>query len=369
MKKYGRFCNGEICMANKDDPCTYQESLEKISQLRQSIYSHTMNIRDFYVDKQFKNMNSELKKLYDENKKLIKEEKYLTFPPAGCSLPFFAYGIFKPNQLAYPRIKDYVLCEPIKCSVKHALYERDGIPFVSEKDKSHKTQGYVIYFKEDYSELAYDIIRKTESAKFYRWETIDSEYGDVNILFGRNPSRSTPSLVENESYDGRKDVFFTHAMNLISQEMKDYEYDDDFENFFKLQRNYLLLWTCIERYTSLKYGENTKTFNNHKLAQETIFKDSLKYYVKKSNEKRKIFDSQTLNDVKLDPENPIKSIDYYYTMRSNVVHRGKSVSDIDEKKLRKSLVELLNIFQCVLKETFKDITFATVDIEVGEKEK
>lgn len=358
-----------VCMADKDEPCTYQETLEKTDQLKEDIYNHAINVQEFYENSDFEGMYNELGKLNGKNIKLRKEEGYLTFPPAGCSLPFFAYGIFKPDQLAFSRIKDYVIGEPKKCSVKYALYERDGIPFVCKQNTKHKTQGYIIYFKENCSELAYDLIRKTESAKFYRWETTNTDYGEVNILFGRKPSKSNPVLVEKGMYNGSNDVFFRHALNLISEEMKDYEYSDGFCNFFKLQRNYLLLWTCIERYTSLKYGENAKTYNNHKLAEEKIFKDSLKSYVKNPTEGRKIFDSQSLDYVKLDTEKPSKSIDYYYTMRSNVVHRGKSVSDIDEEKLRKSLVELLNIFQCVLKDTFNDIPLATVDIEVGEKEK
>lgn len=355
-------------MKNKDEPCTYQESLEKINQLKEGIYNHAVKIQDYYENNEFNKMNAELNNLCGKNRKLVKEKKYLGFPPADCSLPFFAYGVFKPGQLAYSRIKDYIIGEPKKCSVKHTLYERDGIPFVCEKNTKNETHGYLIYFKENFREKAYDLIRKTESAKFYRWETTESDFGDVNILFGKTPSRSNPSLVKGGKYDGAKDVFFTKAMNLIAKDMKNYEIESDFENFFKLQRNYLLLWTCIERYTSLKYGENSKSYNNHKLADEKIFKDSLKHYVKKPIEERKIFDSQSLDYVRLDPENPIKSIDYYYTMRSNVVHRGKSVSDIDEERLRKSLVELLNIFQCVLKSTFNNIQFATVDIKVGEKE-
>jgi len=352
-------------MDNKKGPVTYQESLKKKDQLREGIYNHSINIQDYYENENIKEFKNELNDLIEKNIELRKEEGYLKFPLAGCSLPFFAYGVFKPGQLAYSRIKDFVDGKPIRCSVEHTLYERDGIPFASENDTNSKTEGYVIHFKEDCRELAYDMIRKTESAKFYRWKTTETKFGEVNILFGKKPSRSTPSQVKGGSYNGSEDVFFTKAMNLISSEMKKYKYDSSFGNFFKLQRNYLLLWTCIERYTSLKYGENSKRFNNHKLAEEKIFEDSLKYYVK---DVRKIFNSQTLEYDKLDPENPFKSIDYYYTMRSNVAHRGKSVSDIDEEKLRKSLVELINIFQCVLKDTFNNISFATVDINVGEKQ-
>ncbi|WP_298523418.1 hypothetical protein [uncultured Methanobrevibacter sp.] len=82
----------------------------------------------------------------------------------------------------------------------------------------------------------------------------------------------------------------------------------------------------------------------------SIFADSLKHYLKEQNEVQKIFNSQTLEFDKLNSDIPFKSINYYYTIRSNGVHRGKNVSDVDEKRLRTEL-DLLNISQCVLYDT------------------
>ena len=66
-----------------------------------------------------------------------------------------------------------------------------------------------------------------------------------------------------------------------------------------------------------------------------------------------MFNTTDLSKYTLDPNNPVKSIDYYYQVRSNAVHRGKAVArDFDTVKL--SLKELLAIFRDILNEAFKE---------------
>lgn len=303
--------------------------------------------------------------------KLKKENKYLGFPE-DCSLPFFAYGIFKPGQLAYSRIREYCIEDELKSArAPHELYERDGIPFICKKESENKTCGYLIKFNENDSKNAYEIIRKTESPTFYEWGTCHINDEKCNILFGINTDKSRPRRNHDNSYNGYWDPFFKNALNIIANEMKDYKKTrpmDPVENLLKLQRNYMLLWASIERYTSLKYGENSKRYNNEQLAGELAFQNALKEYVNDYDD-RIVFDSQSHNEIHLNPKNPVDSIEYYYTMRSNIVHRGKSVIPTDEKFLRKSLVELLSIFQHVLKNTFENLNFIKVPIDVGENEK
>ena len=55
----------------------------------------------------------------------------------------------------------------------------------------------------------------------------------------------------------------------------------------------------------------------------------------------------------LDANDPSKAIDYYQIW-SNLVHRGKGVSD-DYKRMEKSLRELLSIFKETLDAAFKVI--------------
>ena len=57
---------------------------------------------------------------------------------------------------------------------------------------------------------------------------------------------------------------------------------------------------------------------------------------------------------RLDLNEPEFCMNFYYTIRCNVVHRGKS-SYNDERLLKRSLQDLLNIFKDVLADTFKEI--------------
>lgn len=313
-------------------------------------------------------IKNEFKKIYDNLKELKEEEKFLNRPEDNIDLPFFAYGMFKPNQLAFPKIKDYV-SDYSKEETNRKLFARDGIPFLDDKKSSEegvKTRGFKIEFKDGDVEDAYDVIRKFEPKKYYKWEKIDVKSGGKAwALVGRHPSRSHPREIEGGTYDGTYDIYFTSVPKLITDDMKCYEPSIDIKVFLKLLRNYMLLWAAIERFLSLKYGEGVKTQNNKKLANEPVFSNSLKKYV---SEKRKVFRTDNLEPVKLNPNNSKNSIDYYYTVRSNVVHRGKIVNDIDERTLRKSLLELLNIFQDVLEDSFKEVKFQDrLSVDIGEK--
>lgn len=319
----------------------------------------------------YKKMKLKCNKLCEKRSELSKLDNCLGFPD-DCSLSFFAYGIFKPGQVSFSRLKPYVdyIIEDEDSYIDYTLYERDGIPIVFEEDQKHKTYGTIIKFKQKDSKKAYDIIRKIESKTFYKWskKPVDIKGIPVNMLFGKKQKHSNPVHVS-DSYDGINDVFFKEAIALIASDMQKYEIGDaGFRNFFQLQRNYMLLWAAIERYNSLKYGENPKMENNIKLANEKSFKEALKLVVKKEVDKDKlriVFNSGSLNPAYLDSDDAESSIRYYYTMRSNVVHRGKSVVPIDEENLRKSLLELLMIFQFVLKDTFKKYQIKKINYEIS----
>ena len=127
------------------------------------------------------------------------------------NLPFFAYGIFKPGQIAYSKIKE-LIDDKEKTSINYPMKHRDGVPILLGKENSgYKTIGYVFHFKDN--EEAYKIIRQTISNKLYRWGKIKIGTENVNVLFGFKPCRGSNDI-KNEfdrmNYDvnGRKDFSF-----------------------------------------------------------------------------------------------------------------------------------------------------------------
>ncbi len=113
---------------------------------------------------------------------------------------------------------------------------------------------------------------------------------------------------------------------------------------------YTLLWTSLERYAGLRYhlGKEVKQ-KVRKIANEAAFAKSLRRHVKA---RREVYSIQKPSDkFRLDPDDPEKSINYYYQVRCNTVHRGKAVVR-DYDIVRDSLEELLNIFKDMLEEAW-----------------
>ena len=120
---------------------------------------------------------------------------------------------------------------------------------------------------------------------------------------------------------------------------------------------YLLLWSSIERYLSLRHRLDAKvTAKINHLAEDRAFAESLQQHVKGKNNKRTIHRADRPQDkYVLDRTEPKKSAEYYYQVRSNVTHRGKSgASDRDYEILEWSLRELLAIFRDMLKVAQED---------------
>lgn len=50
--------------------------------------------------------------------------------PQHTNWPFFAYGFFKPNELAYNQIRKYCEGQAKEAYVYGRFYEKDGVPIL-----------------------------------------------------------------------------------------------------------------------------------------------------------------------------------------------------------------------------------------------
>lgn len=269
-------------------------------------------------------------------------------------LPFFAYGLFKPGQLGFLRLQMFVQHIEPDCVLNGTLRERDGLPIIDKEGRDEVT-GSVLIFENQKTREAYESINEIEPSNHYRWEVANVRTGqgreEANVLFGRSPKRGSAPLKESE-WDGRKDPFFTSALVVVQETLEQNKtFEGDLKRLFRLQMAYLLLWSAIERYASLRYhlgGEVSRKVS--KMANEKAFGESLKVHVSKE---REIYRADKPRDKELlDSSDPGKSLDYYYQVRSNATHRGKAaIRDFDTLKC--SLKELHAIFCDVLNEAFK----------------
>ena len=162
--------------------------------------------------------------------------------------------------------------------------------------------------------------------------------------------------------DGWNDPLFTDALDVVEKTLLENSKKSalDMEAFFSLQMAYLLLWSSIERYVSLRYNLGDKVVDKiSKLASESAFAESLCKYVKTPREVFRI-DRPAQKEI-LNPDAPDKALRYYYQVRSNITHRGKSTLYNDFKMLQDSLKELLLIFRNVLQKAEKDAQYVLTD--------
>ena len=278
--------------------------------------------------------------------------------PDNINLPFFGYGIFKPGQIAYSKIKNLVI-DQNNSEINHQMMLRDGVPILIEEEKNeYTTKGVILNFS-GYEEEAYEIISNTLVRKLYKWDTIKINGNEVNVLFGVNPKNGGEIIkIDDEEiykcdFNGRTDPYFNKALDLVGDDLDKDIYHHE-EGFFELQMKYMLLWSAIDRYTSIKYNLKSKGANNHKFANEDKFKQGLKTVANdgKKHYHRDIFSSEDLQMHHFDANDSEETIKYYYTLRCNIVHRGKMAPSKDCDIVKTATEELLTLFKEVLADTF-----------------
>lgn len=271
--------------------------------------------------------------------------------PSDISRPFFAYGIFKPGQIGFLQLRELVRTAESNY-VNGSLLLRDGLPIFDPGGRD-KVKGALLHFIDKAAaEKAYRRISKLEPDNHYNWAELPCDGTTANILIGRSPQKGSVAC-EDQDWDGWKDPLFNAALEVVEEVTRSQgNFEWDLKPLFRLQMAYLLLWSAIERYVSLRYhlGIDVSQKIGH-LANEPAFGTALQQYV---HERRSIFRADRPGEkIVLDPAYPKKSKDYYYQIRSNITHRGKAATR-DHDLLFKSLNELLPIFRDVLNAAQRD---------------
>jgi hypothetical protein len=272
--------------------------------------------------------------------------------PENITLPFFAYGIFRPGEISFLGIKDYVE-SVIPINVKGEIKYRDGLNFYV-KNENKNVEGYLIYFHSSASELAYEFINSMEPQKFFEWKSHSGEGCSYNLLYGRDPKKgSVENQDEFERYTMWEDPFFTVAFEeTLPHGIVVNNSNSIHDSMFKLQMKYMLLWTIIERFIFLRYSFGGKMGESRGEFSENLFvKAAIKEFGLDNQIKRDLYATNDPGDkVSYSIDNSKKAIQYYYQVRCNITHRGKGVHQ-DLKLLENCYSELFNIINYVLEQT------------------
>ena len=268
--------------------------------------------------------------------------------------PFFAYGIFKKGQLAYSKIADCVdYVEPD--DVHREMRIRDGVPVIKNKYSSKISKGEKLYFIDERKYDAYETISNTQLGNVYEWDTIDIDQVEFNILVTKR-TKGTFLNVDKDGYykdffDGNDDFFFSNVSEFIRNELEGIDYNDPC-TIFRIQMYYVLLWSAMDRYCVLKYDVSIRHGDYlRQLSRDEIFEEALEVVNPKTRDE--IHSARNASSLYFNKDRPNFIVNYYYTIRSNVAHRGKEPEN-NFGALIDSLNEMLDIFDYMIRRTFDD---------------
>jgi hypothetical protein len=264
--------------------------------------------------------------------------------------------MFRPGQIAFLRIKALVVSVSSPTRVDGTLLVRDGLPLLKLGQSGAAVEGVSLEFRNTQAEEAYGRIVELEPGSQYRWGRTDVDGTPANVLVGKQPDRGShpPWSLPWNSW---RDPLFTDALEVVDETRRAHisRSIDDLKPLFRLQMAYLLLWSAIERYVSLRYRLSGERAMDKvlKLAGEEAFGNKLKELT--AGHIRKVYRADKPGDspLQLDPEDPEQALKYYYQVRNNIMHRGKGVEQ-DYEHLEKSLGELPQIFREVLAQAEAD---------------
>lgn len=265
--------------------------------------------------------------------------------PQDILLPLFVYGALRPSMPAFSRLRQHVeVCEP--CQVEGELFVRDGMPLLLQ-GRGKKSLGSLIQWKTGAESLGYKEVCEFEPEAHYTWSTTTTDRGSLaNVLIARCPTRGNPQPLEQHEWRLTNDPVFGHGMEAVQAAVRELEEYKDRRNwnwFFRAQMAYLLLWSIVERLSALCIGP---TFEPNQRINRLDRLPGMNAIISRVVIRKDVVtDSRDpSDDIKLDPARPERCFRYYYQVRSNITHRGKSVL-VDTERIWLSLQELLSIVQ------------------------
>lgn len=286
--------------------------------------------------------------------------------------PWFVYGSLKPKQLGFRRIAQFIShSEPVELS-GHELVLRDGLPGIRVSDQGRLVRGFLLWPKPGVDEALRRAIAAFESPKIYEVKDVAvNEEGSAvlahaNVL--KHSDKSSPEIIRNGRWAVQQDLSFRHALPVLwrfahdpQREAYDSESREFWQIYLPMMGTFLNLWSVFERYVAFAQPaltESEQSLNDPTDAEprrmnisdhfNALNKSELGVYVRNQitsslpTEGRRRVDS-----VKKPSRSQTNPWDYWYVVRNNAAHRGKTAfQDMDIVReaaigLSEALIELL----------------------------
>jgi hypothetical protein len=300
------------------------------------------------------------------------EEKNLK-PPANINLPFVAYGIFRPVDISFLILKDYLEVDPINESIIGDIRIRDGVLIFSNKDvdspgsRKEQIDVYILKFKKEQSSKAYKYIYQKEPDNLYEWGEIKVGSELCNILIAKDIENGSYDFgCEPASYYTIENKYWKEVLKLVENELnkisnfnketnflnQGYKVDFEYQYFLKIQQLYILQWTEFERFAYFRYPQANSFFRGNSIFKN-INSKGLSNYFDFALKNDTIYNIKDLKDHNKLNEDKKLEFSYYNSLRNNIVHSGKTFLD-DYPKLVKGLNEIHIIVKRLIVDTEKE---------------
>ena len=261
--------------------------------------------------------------------------------PDNTTLPAFVYGFLKPGELAHSIIEAYVE-HAVPARVTGSLRVRDGLPLLVADSGS--VEGFLLLPKGN----LYEAISSFEPRAQYRWSETTTLDGTVaNVLLGRSPQKGSAPL-DASCFSSRKDILLVYGPRSVRGAMRRLFGGDEVAKFFEVQMAYMLLWSIIERFISLRYGPWLEPLDKvRRFGSDPLWASGFAAITDRIESDEKVVDSRDPGSVYcLDAAKPERSLLYFYQFRCNLVHRGKAAM-VETVRLERAANQLMDCIEAV----------------------
>lgn len=268
--------------------------------------------------------------------------------PEDLSRPLVVYGCFKPGELGWPLIEHLCDAKPIVLD-GFCIRRRDGLALLARRE-GFRTEAFVLT-PTDPAAL-YDVICKYEPKAQYSWITLEVDGEPANVLLGTEPDNGSEHGPM-ASWSAASDPAFTGGMRTVRSLYEQAQRRDrsDPLRLYEMEAAYLLLWSIVERYTALRFGPHLDPTKRISLLDEDpVFRAAGQ--ASATTRVEPVYDSRRPTKAPLSFDDGPGS--YWYQLRSNLSHRGKS-SGSDEERLDQATSGLWRTMRTLLTGHFPGI--------------
>jgi gamma-glutamylcyclotransferase (GGCT)/AIG2-like uncharacterized protein YtfP len=246
---------------------------------------------------------------------------------------FFVYGTLKPGELGFGQIKQHVVHAEPAHVVHYGIFLRDGLPAMNDYPGG-RTEGFLLFPKNGEEELLLSAIALFEPKHLYRRDRVHvvnstGQKCEAQTHLAKAPDSGFKELLEPGRWTAARDPLFLHGLpetrRLILQAPRrqghaiDSSMPDFWRAYVPMLGHFLVLCSILERFITFAYpgksiGQRLEAFTQAPDARTSA--QGLE-----PPPRTTIYSTDKMDKVTWTPENPW---DFWYQVRCNAVHRGKS---------------------------------------------